>query len=420
MSDFHQQGVISTLHSLHDIYEAERYLQSLEDKLEAYSQQNAIALLLPCLYSEIEAEEAIGRIVCEIQKVRYVREIVVVLGGTEDKAEFNKGRELFGSLDGPNCTLKVIWILGPRIQAIFRELRDRGLFTGTHGKGQAVWLGLGYIFARRNSEVIALHDCDIVTYHRLLLGRLIEPIVNPHKDFLFCKGFYTRISPSEKVMKGRVTRLFLMPFVDTMAGIMGERGMYKLERFFLYKRAFKYPLAGEFSLTSNLARAIGIANDWGLEVSTLSEIYERVTLRKVAQIDLDCNYEHKHQDLSPEDSRQGLHRMVVDIAKFYLKYLCSHGVCLDDNFVRMIQQTYYQNALRFVKIYADDAETNRLNFNRHEEETSVGYFTRFLWEAWEAFQESSDESLIPSWNRVIHTLPDIYTRLVEAVEADNC
>jgi glucosyl-3-phosphoglycerate synthase len=278
---------------------------------------------------------------------------------------------------------------------------------------------MGYIFARRDSEVIALHDCDIVTYDRFLLGRLIEPIVNPHKDFVFCKGYYARISPTEKVMKGRVTRLFVIPFVDTMADIMAERGMTKLTKFFLYKRAFKYPLAGEFSLTSRLGRGISIANDWALEVSTLSEIFHRVTLRKIAQVDLDCNYEHKHQTLSPEDARQGLHRMVVDIAKFYFNYLLSHGFCLDDNFVKAIQQTYYQNALRFVKLYADDAETNRLEFDRHEEEVSVRHFSSFLWEAWENSQIASGEALIPSWNRVIYTLPDIYSQLVEAVESDN-
>ena len=33
-------------------------------------------------------------------------------------------------------------------------------------------------------------------------------------------------------MKGRVTRLFVTPFVDAMRGLMRERGHYELERFF--------------------------------------------------------------------------------------------------------------------------------------------------------------------------------------------
>ena len=90
------------------------------------------------------------------------------------------------------------------------------------------------IFARADCDVIALHDCDIVTYDRIL----IEPTANPNNDFEFCKGFYPRISPTERVMKGRVTRLFVTPFVDTMSTIMYERGHNELVRFFRYHRTF--------------------------------------------------------------------------------------------------------------------------------------------------------------------------------------
>jgi len=419
MSDFHQQGIISTLHSLYHAVDRDRYLQWLEDRLEAHAQQNRICLLLPSLYDEIEAGEVLGRILEEIRRVRYLHSIVVVLGGTEKEEDFKRALDFFRRLSNPKRDVKVIWVLGPRMQKILDELRVREISTGSHGKGQSVWMGLGYIFARRDCEVIALHDCDIVTYDRILLGRLIEPIVNPHKDFEFCKGFYARISPSEQVMKGRVTRLFVIPFVDTMADLMEEGGMCKLAKFFLYNRAFRYPLAGEFSLTSRLGRGIDISDDWGLEVSTLSQIYHRVIVSKIAQVDLGCNYEHKHQILSPGNANLGLHRMVVDIAKFYFNFLQSHGVRLDAAYVNMVQQTYYQNALRFVKIYADDAETNGLVFDRHEEELTVRYFREFLWEAWEASQADRGDSMIPSWNRILYSLPDIYRKLVEAVETDN-
>ncbi len=419
MSEFHQQGIISTLHALYHVIDRERYLKSLEDKLDIYARQYRICLLLPSLYEEVEAGDVLGRIIEEIRQVRYISTVVVVLGGTRDEAEFKRAREFYGRLSQPDRDVKVLWILGPRIQRILQELQRREISTGMEGKGQSVWVGFGYIFARRDCEIIALHDCDIVTYDRVLLARLIEPVVNPHKDFEFCKGYYARISPSERVMKGRVTRLFIVPFVDMMAKRMDERGMCRLAKYFLYQKAFKYPLAGEFSLTSRLARGINISDDWGLEVSTLSEIYHRVILGKIAQVDLACIYEHKHQMLSPGDRKLGLHRMVVDIARFYFNYLRSHGVCLRDDVVKTIQETYYQNALRFVKIYADDAETNRLHFDRHDEELTVRYFREFLWEAWEESEANPGESLIPSWNRVIYSLPDIYSQLVKAVEADN-
>jgi glucosyl-3-phosphoglycerate synthase len=220
-------------------------------------------------------------------------------------------------------------------------------------------------------------------------------------------------------MKGRVTRLFVTPFVDTMARIMWDRGLNELGRFFNYHRTFNYPLAGEFSFTTRLARGIDIAYDWGLEVATLSQVYHRSIPRKIAQIDLVPNYEHKHQDISLDDSQKGLHRMVVDIAKFYLSYMRSHGVPLDDAFVDTILHTYYENALNFVKSYSDDAEANALQYDRYQEEQTVRYFRGFLWTAWEQSKGPHQSTLIPSWNRVAFSLPEIYPKLLKAVEEDN-
>lgn len=220
-------------------------------------------------------------------------------------------------------------------------------------------------------------------------------------------------------MKGRVTRLFVTPFVDAIGRIMWARGLDDLGRFFAYHRNFNYPLAGEFSFTARLARGINIAYDWGLEVATLSEVYHRVIPSKIAQIDLARNYEHKHQDLSREDAGKGLHRMVVDIAKFYLNYMRSHGVPLDDAFVDMMLHTYYENALKFIKSYSDDAEVNTLVYDRYLEEQTVRYFRGFLWTAWEQSKGPSESTLIPSWNRVLYSVPEVSERLLEAVEKDN-
>jgi glucosyl-3-phosphoglycerate synthase len=210
-----------------------------------------------------------------------------------------------------------------------------------------------------------------------------------------------------------------MPFVDAMVDLMYERGQIQLAQFFAYHRAFKYPLAGEFSFTARLARGINIAYDWGLEVATLSQVYDQLNPRKIAQIDLAPYYEHKHQELSPEDTQKGLHRMVVDIAKFYLTYMRSHGVAMDDAFVDMILHTYYQNALQFIRRYSYDAEVNNLEYNLYQEEDLARYFRAFLWTAWEQSKGPHEAKLIPSWNRVRYSMPDIYLHLMDAVDADN-
>ncbi len=419
MADFHQEGTFTTLHALYEAFDREDYLVRLEKKLAQYARHVKIGLLLPSLYSEIKVPDVLERILGEIEKVRYIHAVVVALGGAREEGQFREAKEYFGRLKMRGRDVKIIWVEGPRIQEVLEGIRDREIPTGVQGKGQSVWIALGYLLAREDCEVIALHDCDIVTYDRILLARLIEPIANPNNDFEFCKGYYVRISPEERAMKGRVTRLFVTPFVDTMARIMQDQGLDSLRRFFAYHRTFNYPLAGEFSFSAQLARGINIAYDWGLEVSTLSEVYQRLNAKKITQIDLARNYEHKHQDLSEEDADKGLHRMVVDIAKFYLNYVRAHGYPLDDAVVDMLLHSYYENALHFIKSYSEDAEVNGLVYDRYQEEITLRLFRGFLWTAWEQVKGPHESTLIPSWNRVLYTIPGIYEKLMQAVEQDN-
>ncbi len=419
MGDFHQEGIITNLHGLYRVLDRAEYLACLEKKLISYSKSLRISLLLPCLHEEIASRNALHEICLQLSKVGYLRHVVVALGGAPEPRQFQEAKELFSSLSTRQREVAIVWVDGPRIQKIFHEMASRRIHTGVKGKGQSVWIALGYLFARGDTDVIGLHDCDILQYDRVFLGRLLEPTANPHNDFEFCKGYYSRISRAELTMKGRVTRLFVVPFVDAMVGVMQQRGMGELERFFLYHRAFKYPLAGEVSFLARLARGINIACDWGLEVSTLSEVYHRVAPGKIAQIDLAENYEHKEQELQPDDPANGLRRMVVDIAKFYLNHIRSHGVPLEDSFVEMIRHTYYQRALVFIKRYSDDAEVNGLRYDRHREEITAHHFQDFLWEAWQQCRAEAGGTLIPSWNRVLYSFPEVYGELLEAVALDN-
>jgi glucosyl-3-phosphoglycerate synthase len=419
MADFHQEGKVTSFHDLYRVFDPAEYLSSLEDRLLNYSRKTKITLLLPCHYTELENREVLDRIIEKIRETKYLKNVVIAFNGTDEEEKFNNAKEYFSSLRTSKRKVTLVWVNGPRVQEVFNRISEKDILTGVQGKGQSVWIALGYILASRDSDVIALHDCDIVTYDRILLGRLIEPTANPHADYEFCKGYYVRISPSERTMKGRVTRLFITPFVDTMTDIMNERGFHELGRFFAYHRMFKYPLSGEFSFTSRLAREINIAYDWSLEVATLSEVYQRVMDRKVAQVDLVSNYEHRHQVLSHDDDSKGLSKMTIDIAKFYLHYMRAHGFPLEDSTVDMMLHTYYSNALTFIKCYSDDAEMNGLGFDRYEEEMMAQHFRTLLWTAWEQSRGPTEAPLIPSWNRVTYSIPDIYKHLLESVKKDN-
>jgi glucosyl-3-phosphoglycerate synthase len=70
VSDFHQAGLISTLHRLGDVD-----LERLEKELLKHVKRRPIALVLPCLYSELQGD-AVPIIVEELKKVDYIDQIV--------------------------------------------------------------------------------------------------------------------------------------------------------------------------------------------------------------------------------------------------------------------------------------------------------------------------------------------------------
>jgi glucosyl-3-phosphoglycerate synthase len=74
MADFFQPGVITTLHRF-----KKRNLQQMETELEFHAKHNPVALVLPSLYSELR-EKALQMIVSEIQKVKYINQVIVTLG----------------------------------------------------------------------------------------------------------------------------------------------------------------------------------------------------------------------------------------------------------------------------------------------------------------------------------------------------
>jgi glucosyl-3-phosphoglycerate synthase len=419
MSEYHQDGIITTIHNLHEVFDLEGYLIELEKKLENFSKHLRLSLLLPCLYDEIKRGEVIQNIIDNINQINYVHNIFIALGGAQEKEKFLECKEFFSKLKKKNRGVKIVWIDSPAIQSIFERIAEGKINIGVRGKGQSVWITLGYLFSREDTDVIALHDTDIITYDRMLIGRLFEPTANPNNDFEFCKGYYARISPVEKEMKGRVTRLFVVPFVETLISLMQKRKDTQLENFFRYHRAYRYPLGGEVCFSTKLAKGINVAHNWSLEVSTLSEVYDKVSPRKIAQIDLSKNYEHKHQELSVEDPHKGLHRMVIDITRFFLDYTRSNGHILNTEFIEMLQDTYYKKAQIFIKKYSDDSESNNLNYNRQQEESTVLYFRNFIGDAWKQMLSEETRSQIPSWNRVAFSFPGIYEELKKAVEKDN-
>lgn len=401
MSDFYQTGEVATLHRL-----GQDKVENLEQQLERFAGLQPIALVLPALYSEFE-KPAMEGILRELAQVRYVHQFVLALAGA-DRAKF---REVGQRLSGLQGEVRIVWNDGPRVQRLFKTLEENGLHVGPDGKGRSCWLAYGYVLASRKADVIALHDCDIMNYSREMLARLCYPVVNPNINFEFCKGYYARVSDR---MHGRVTRLFMTPVIRTLKSIVGDHP------FLEYMDSFRYPLAGEFAMQADLARVNRIPSDWGLEVGVLAEIYRNCSIKRVCQVDIAQNYEHKHQDLSPGDPTKGLMKMAVDISKALFRILASEGVNFDQGMMRTLQTRYVRTAEDTITRYHADAMINNLIFDRHEEETAVETFAHALRVAADDFfADPLGTPLIPNWNRISAALPGFLGALQESVDADN-
>ena len=402
MGDFYQNGIITTLHNLSD-----RPLAEMENELELFSQERPMGLILPSLYSELEGE-ALPAILEELQHAAYLSEIVIGLDRA-DESQYREALRFFGRLPQRH---RVLWNEGPRLQALDKKLQDMDLAPKELGKGRNVWYCMGYTLASNRTESVALHDCDIVTYDRSLLARLIYPVAHPRFNYEFCKGYYARVADGK--INGRVSRLLVTPLLRALKKNLGE--MEYLE----YMDSFRYPLAGEFSFRRDVLNDIRIPSDWGLEIGVLSEMYRNYANNRLCQADIADVYDHKHQDLSAENDAGGLSKMSIDISKALFRKLATRGVTFNTESFRSLKATYYRIALDFVETYHNDAVMNGLSLDIHNEEKAVELFAENIMKAGEAFLDRPMERpFIPSWSRVISAMPDVLDQLRDAVEADH-
>lgn len=401
MSDFFQNGEIATFHRL-----SNRSFTELEDEMMTAVKHRRISLVLPYIPLELRGR-GLPRIVEHLQEVHYLQNIVVTIGQA-NRDDFLAAREFFSRLPQKP---KLIWCTGPRIESLYRLFGENGMEVGKDGKGRSSWTAYGYILGREDSEVIALHDCDIVSYNRDLLARLCYAVANPTVDFEFCKGYYSRVTDR---MHGRVTRIFVTPLIRSLKSALGPN------LFLDYLDSFRYILAGEFSMSTDLARRIQIPGDWGIEMGVLAEVHRNCAMRRVCQVDLSDNYEHKHQPLTLEDPNKGLLKMGTDIAKCLFRTLASMGHTFSNEFFISLKSGYLRTAQDLIARYAYDSLINGLEYDRHAEGCAAEAFISCIMSARGQFLETPVETpYLPNWNRVISAVPNAFCLLMDAVEQDN-
>jgi hypothetical protein len=83
---------------------------------------------------------------------------------------------------------------------------------------------------------MAIHDCDILTYDREMLARLVYPVSHPTFSYQLSKGFYPRVG--EGKLNGRVTRLLVSPLLIALKKVIGDRDYIE------YLRSLPLPAVG--------------------------------------------------------------------------------------------------------------------------------------------------------------------------------
>ncbi|PCD75919.1 glycosyl transferase [Pseudothioclava arenosa] len=401
MADFHQNGNIAQFHNLRT-----RPLAEMDYEISTFAQTRKISLILPSLYSELE-RPALDNILNELAKVPYLHRIIIGLDRA-DEAQYRHARSFFARLPQNHV---VIWNDSPRMKALMARLEALNLAPQEPGKGKNVWGCMGYLIACADSAVMAIHDCDITTYSREMLSRLVYPVAHPGFSYQLAKGFYPRIGNNK--LGGRVTRNLVSPLLISLKKVIGDRDYID------YLRAFRYPLSGEFALRTASLPDLRIPSDWGLEIGVLSEAWRNLGPRAVCQVEIADIYDHKHQDLSPEDARAGLNRMSMDICKAIYRKLAADGTVFTPNVFRTLKATYYRRALDMLDVYSHDAAMNGLTFDRHAEEMSINLFAENIMRAGQVFLDNPQEApFIPNWNLVHSADPTLLADFKAAVAAD--
>ena len=381
-------------------------LNSLEERLIQLSEQSATAVLIPALYDELE-RPALTQIRAHLGQCKFVKTVVICLYA-ETIEQYTRAVDFFSSL--PQRTI-IIWENGPRVSGILQNLLERGLdLTRFKGKGRAVWLGLGV--SSLLADAIALHDADITTYDRSYPLKLLFPLLEKEFGIGFNKAFYARLGAlPNRSLHGRVVRLFVTPLLVSLTELFGYRDYLR------YLSAFRYPLSGEFAMTSDLALNIRIPGNWGLEIGLLSEVYRNVARKRIAQIDLGV-FEHKHQSLG-NSSSEGLQKMCRDILQSVLRTLTeTEAVVLSMDHIHALRVKFRREAQDFTRQYFMDSRFNGLAYDRHKEEVTIEMFENVVLEAGEQYFMNPVGAQIPDWTRALAVMPTLREELIEAARAD--
>ena len=354
---------------------------ALDGDLVRFSRDRPVTLILPC-HLQDTGTEALAAIVRELAGAAWIRRFIVGLDGAEE-SDIAAARACFAPLAD---RLTLLWTAAPEILELERALDRAGFTAALSGKGRNVWLALGAALAdpAGDAGVIAMHDCDIRHYTREIPARLCWPLLAPGSGARFVKGCYARHAER---LHGRVMRFLVAPLLQALENVAGPLTALR------FLSAFSYPLAGETAMDAALARRLAIPAAWGLEIGLLEEARRQLPVSAFCQSELCAAYDHKHQELSPDNPDAGLHRMAREVASAVLAPVSGGAYPWQE----MVLPEWRAAAAEALRRAALESGLNGLAHSADDDRLAVRTFGLAL----DAALDNPDRpALLPSWEEI--------------------
>jgi glucosyl-3-phosphoglycerate synthase len=390
--DFDQRGFAK-------IHDFSMDFDTMRSRLRSLAGEHPSGVIIPIMESDLKNQVLAG-MVDELNQCDYLKKVFIALS-VKNQASYNEAVAVFSSFKVPH---EIIWCNKSKVASVLGELKTKGLdVTSLSGKGRDVWIAMG--IASLELHAFVVHDADILNYTRMVPTKMLYPVIEPKLDFFFAKGYYARINLEKRKMYGRITRLFMNPVLEALQ----EKLQHK-SRFVSYLQSFSYPLSGEIAIYSDLAMRLRIPCDWGFEVGLLAELYRNASYERICEVDLGF-YDHKHKEVVGN----GLVKTAEDSLVTLLRTLTeTDGIEVSQPFLQSLQVMYRKMAQDKIRQYNADATCNNLDYDRHQEESSVDSLSEAILTAGKRYLVDPSKAQMPDWLRTKAAMPDIRERLREA------
>ena len=180
--------------------------------------------------------------------------------------------------DSPDGTADIARAHGAEVYSENQLMRAYG---PAQGKGDAMWRALSVA----RGDIVMFADADTADFEEhFVYGTLGPLLADPQVQFV--KAAFRRPfkQGEEKVLDGggRVTELMSKPLINL---------------FYPELAGFVQPLAGEFAARRDVLSRVPFFTGYGVEIGMLIDVFERVGLAAMAQVDLGTR-QNRHQSLA--------------------------------------------------------------------------------------------------------------------------